>query len=135
MRTLQPLLLLLLLAPATACRTKTHRTQRYDQGAEAAWSAPERAWEVVERGRVIGIVVAFQESGGERRFYSVRNAHHQELGLVDEHGRSWRYRAHESEPDWLGSGTIAEGVGRILGLTAGATLFEVPLSTLSRESS
>lgn len=117
------------------CRTETQRTLRYDLGApEAAWSAPERAWEVVAGGRVVGVVVEFREAGQPRRFFSVRNPEQQELGLVDEHGRAWRSRAHEDEPEWLGTGTVAEGATRILGLESTATLFEVPLSTLAREA-
>jgi hypothetical protein len=127
-----PLLPLVLLG---ACRTEVQRTLRYDHGAaEAAWSAPTRAWEVVSDGRVVGVVVEFRESGDGRRFFSVRNPEQQELGMVDEHGRAWRIRAHEAEPEWLGSGTVAEGAARVLDLRQPATLFEVALETLAREA-
>jgi hypothetical protein len=128
----RPWILLPLLA--LACRTEVHQTLRYDLGAsEATWSAPARAWEVVSGGRVLGVVVEFREEQGGRGFHSVRNGQQQELGLVDAHGRAWRFRAHEDEPEWLGSGTVAEGAARILGLSGTATLFEVPLETLARE--
>jgi hypothetical protein len=91
-----------------------------------------RAWEIVQADRVVGVVVEFTEEPG-RRFYSVRNAWQQELGLVDAVGRAWRYRPHESEPDWLGSGTVVEGAARVLGLDGEAEVFEVELGSLRAE--
>jgi hypothetical protein len=102
--------------------------------ASASVSKPVRAWEMVREGQVLGVVVQFAELAGERRFYSVRNAQQQELGLVDELGRAWRYRAHITEPEWLGTGTVLDGVRSILSVGAEIQGFEVPIDTLRRES-
>lgn len=98
-----------------------------------AVARPVRAWELVQADRVVGVVVEFAEEEG-RRFYSVRNAWHQELGLVDENGRAWRYRPHERDADWLGSGTVAEGAARVLGLEGDAAVFEVELASLHADA-
>lgn len=90
-----------------------------------------RAWELWESGRCLGAFVRFEEHGNtERAFYSVRNREGQELGIVDLDGRAWRYRAHASEPEWLGSGTVIDGARRILGGTTAATSVEVDVHRL-----
>ncbi|MFT6364299.1 MAG: hypothetical protein ACJAZ8_002724, partial [Planctomycetota bacterium] len=80
---------------------------------------PESAWSIAPAESpsdgAIGWLVRFQEDGeGGRSFYSVRNLHHQELGLVDTHGRAWRFEPFDREPNWLGSGSVPDGVSRIL---------------------
>lgn len=94
-----------------------------------------RAWELVQDGRVVGVVVEFEENAGERHFFSVRNPDQQELGMVDEHGRAWRFVPHSDEPEWLGTGTVLEGARRVLQLDPEAAAFEVGLETLAREAS
>lgn len=101
---------------------------------QPASSNPVRAWEIASDGSVIGVVVLFEEFRGSRSFYSVRNKDQQELGLVDEHGRAWRYHAHETEPAWLVTGTVFDGVRAILGVGPEAAVYEVPLATLLREA-
>lgn len=118
---------------AGGCLGPNQQSLRDRNEAVAAVSQAVRAWEIVLDGVVQGIVVEFEELGGERGFYSVRNASHQELGMVDELGRSWRYQVHAPEPDWLGTGTVLEGARKILGLPEGAEGFEVPLETLRDE--
>jgi hypothetical protein len=63
------------------------------------------------------------ESAPEHTFFSVRNERHQELGMIDRLGRAFRYRPHERDPEWLGTGTVLDGTRRILG--AGTALVEV----------
>jgi hypothetical protein len=94
-------------------------------------SEPVAGWQVWEETRLAGSLVRYEEPGGRRRtWYSVRNAHQQELGVVDVHGRAWRYKPHQREPVWLGSGTVDEGVRRILGLGPNSALREVALGSL-----
>ncbi len=101
-----------------------------------ASALPTHAFELVERGRVVGVVVEFVELGGDRRFFSVRNDLQQELGLVDQDGRFWRYRAHgEEDAEWIGTGTVLQGAIRILEAHEGCELFEVDLELLSTTAS
>lgn len=65
-------------------------------------------------------------------FYAVRNPDQQDLGVVDLEGRAWRYLAQQREPDWLGTGTVLQGVTRILGGDSSCELREVPLASLSQ---
>lgn len=75
-----------------------------------------RAWTARVGLRDVGSVVRYQEAiGGRRHLFSVRNVHDQDLGFVDAKGRAWRLRPHQ-EPTLLGSGTVAEGAARILGV-------------------
>ena len=114
---------------ALGCQTRVVTSPAWSAEAVPAYSQAARAWEVVERGQVVGVVIEFDAQGG-RRFYSVRNAWHQELGLVDSMGRAWRYRPHAREADWLGSGTLIEGAAQVLGIGGQAELFEVRLEQL-----
>lgn len=99
-----------------------------------ALTQPKAAWELVLGGRVVGVVVEFDDADGARRFFSVRNPAHQELGMVDAHGRWWRYHPHEEEAEWLGTGTVSEGAREILGLERAPEVYEVELQTLSAEA-
>ncbi|MFT7669608.1 MAG: hypothetical protein ACI8X5_002313 [Planctomycetota bacterium] len=98
--------------------------------AHLSFSDPKQAWVVVYLGEVHGVLVKFEEQGGARHFFSVRNTLQQELGMVDSQGRAWRYVVHEDEPEWVGSGTVEQGAGLILGLDRAAELFEVSVELL-----
>lgn len=137
MRALRTLVCLLpFLAPALAsCVSHTAERPKGFELAAPTRSRAIEAWEVVDGGRVVGTVVVFEVQGRTERFFLVRNPHQQELGMVDAEGRWWRYAPHAAEPDWLGSGTVRDGVCRILGAPADAPFYEVPLSTLVREAS
>jgi len=112
-----------------ACVTTETRTGPVAP-AEAVSAAPAGAWAATAaEGALVGYVVRFTESGGARSFFSIRNPYQQELGLVDDLGRSWRFEAHQDEPTWLGSGSVAEAAGRILG--SPVRLLEVDLASLS----
>jgi hypothetical protein len=102
----------------------------------AVSASPQTSWRVVPASlsieaqgpRSIGWVVRFLEEGGGRRsFFSVRNLHHQELGLVDTLGRAWKFEPFTNEPNWLGSGSVPDGVSRILSPGSAITLVESPL--------
>lgn len=130
---MRPTLPILALAFATAfgCHTTVRSSPASKGSAAPMLSQARRAWEVVETDRVIGVVVEFNALGNDpRRFFSVRNAWHQELGLVDAVGRAWRYQPHEVEAEWLGTGTVIEGAARILGSRPDAELVEVRLDAL-----
>ena len=96
---------------------------------------PESAWSIAPAEGpttgAIGWLVRFQEEGEKgRSFYSVRNLHHQELGLVDTHGRAWRFEPFEKEPNWLGSGSVREGVSRIMSPGSPVVLTEMSLTEI-----
>lgn len=114
------------LAPALgACTTST--TTREPAGIDRAVLTPVpavRAWVVLDQGETSGSVVRYAERGLDGRFlYVVRNLWDQDLGVVDELGRAWR-RVPHGEDRWIGTGTVAEGVRRILELGANCALSE-----------
>jgi hypothetical protein len=131
-----PLLLAPLWASLAGClTTETHASPVAPAAAVSA--TPDRAWEIVNpAGEALGYVVRFEENAPRtatpRAFYSIRNPYQQELGLVDDLGRSWRFEPHAKEPAWLGSGSVAEGTGRILGTTV--ELVETTLAQLAPPS-
>lgn len=131
MRRLAPLLLAGCLA---ACVTESlDRPVGLDQSAPTLSRAVE-AWEVVEAGRVVGTVVVFEVQGTGERFFQVRNPHQQELGMVDAEGRWWRYAPASPEPEWLGTGTVRDGVCLLLGAAPDAPFYDVPVATLRAEA-
>ncbi len=97
---------------------------------------PQEAWQVKDGERVLGFVVRYETTGaGDKAYFSVRNEHQQELGIVDSDGRVWRYRAHQREPDWLGSGTVENGARSILSGSPGTQLVPIALDRLVEASS
>ena len=52
--------------------------------------------------------------------------------MVDSLGRAWRLTPPSGEPECIGSGTVAEGVGRILGIGEGLVLREAETPDESR---
>jgi hypothetical protein len=91
-------------------------------------------WELREAERVLGFVVRFETGEAiSKTYYSVRNEHHQELGLVDADGRAWRYRAHQRDPEWLGTGTVVNGARLILDGSASAHMVATDLARLSEK--
>jgi hypothetical protein len=124
-------LLLLCATLAVACRTTTTSSPPNLSSAVVVRSLPHEAWQVVEGDRTVGWVVRYAGENVETRaFFSVRNEHQQVLGVVDLDGRAWRYRAHQREPDWLGTGTIAGGARAILGASQQAQLVPIGLERL-----
>ena len=134
MKLLPPLWTCALLLCAPGCLTEVSHSPAETQIEAPAISRATRAWEVVERGKVAGVVVEFSEQEGDRLFFSVRNVEQQELGMVDAYGRAWRFRPYERESDWLGTGTVLVGVRGILGLEGAAELYEIPIELLIDEA-
>lgn len=122
-----------LLGLALAC---TSTSQSQPAGAEVALITRTRAvqgWQVRDDGRLAGSLLLYSDPERPRvGYYSVRNPEGQVLGLVDFEGRAWRYRLHHEQPDWLGTGTVLEGVRRILETSALAELESAPIESLVR---
>jgi hypothetical protein len=90
---------------------------------------PERRFEARFEGEKVGLALRFRAEGlGERGWTVVQNPWGQDLGLLDEHGRAWRYRPFGQEPELLGACATVEGVARILELDPQRLeLVELPL--------
>ena len=85
----------------------------------------EASWRVTADGELVGFVRRYSpelggpaapEEAGYGPWYAVQNRWAQELGLIDELGRAWRLRPHSEGPEWVGTGTVAEGVAEVLEL-------------------
>lgn len=125
----RPLLGVALAATALlgACRTtETRRPVVSDMPAVRQASAA-RAWHALTEDDVVGEVVFYRADAMNDSVYVVRNAFQQDLGLVDALGRAYRYLPHLDEPVWVGSGTVVQGIERILGLDGRCELVEFPL--------
>jgi len=119
---LLPIAILVLLA---GCRTVEIRSPISATG-EIKVGVPARAWEVVHGERELaGLVILFEGARASESIYVVRNVWQQDLGLIDNHGRAYRYLPHHRSPAWVGSGSVSQGVERILALED-CRLFEVP---------
>ncbi len=114
-----------------ACMTSTTTTQ--PPGLDRAVLTPVpavRAWVVMDQGDIAGSVVRYAERGQDGRFlYVIRNIWDQDLGVVDELGRAWRRTPHE-EDRWIGTGTVADGVRKILDLGLSCALSEQPIEAV-----
>ena len=118
------------LATAGACRTTTSESPVAPAVLVITRTLPVRAWEVWADERLQGSVVRYEDpADSTKAYFSVRNREQQELGMIDVQGRTWRYRPHALEPEWLGTSTVLEGTRRILGGGA-PRLIEVGLDRL-----
>lgn len=118
---------------AAACASESVRTPAGGIVAlvEHADAAEHLHFELAD-GRVLGELVRFQSPEIDSvAYWSVRNRHGQELGLVDLLGRAWRRRPH-AEPEWLMTGTVEEGARMILGVPPEALLVGVSLDSGAR---
>lgn len=123
---MQAFLALGALALSAGCRTIETRQVSATHTPLVRVGTRARSWEVRDGGELVGQVVLFQEQGFARdSIYVVRNPWQQDLGLIDGLGRAYRYIPYREEPSWVGSGTIAQGVARILDLHADCALIEV----------
>jgi len=113
-----------------ACRTTTQNLPRNGGSAIVMRTAPVRAWELLDAGKRLGSVVRYETPDQAQAYFSVRNEHGQELGMVDIEGRAWRYRAHQREPDWLLTGTVVQGARAILEASPRAELLDIGLEIL-----
>jgi len=120
-----------LVVAASACETTTTSRIPGPETIEIAQATPSRAWELWSSGRYLGAVVRFETRDDPARFfYSVRNREGQEMGIVDLHGRAFRYRAHVNDPEWMGTGTVFEGARRILDVASAPEPIEVDVARL-----
>jgi hypothetical protein len=127
-------LAVLVISAACAASCTTTRTSTPPGLAEAVVlrSQPVRAWDVVAVAGRAGSIVRFEEPGTSgRAWFSVRNVHAQELGIVDVEGRAWRYRPHQPDPEWLGSGTVLSGASLILDAGPTAQLVEIAVDEIA----
>ncbi len=116
---------------ATACRTTTTSTPPGLAEAVVLRSYAARAWSVIDGAQRVGFVVRFEEPGtAGRSWFSIRNAYAQEVGIVGIDGRAWRYRPHQRDPEWLGSGTVQAGTIRILEVNSDASLVEIAVEAI-----
>jgi hypothetical protein len=116
---------------AAACRSTTTSSPPNLSSAVMVRAMPHDAWQLVDGEKVVGWIVRYETAvSGDRAYFSVRNVHQQELGVVDVDGRAWRYRAHQRDPEWIGTGTIAAGARDILGASETTLLVPVGLDRL-----
>jgi hypothetical protein len=125
---------LALLLAGTGCRITREVTHFPGTDSILLRTVPTRTYEVqvdgAERGRLV-----LQEAIGapDRRYWSVRNRWDQELGMVDALGRAWRHVPHVPEPEWVATGSVAEGAGAILGTPHVPCLVERPAGSPERD--
>jgi hypothetical protein len=112
----------------TACVTDTSVEYFGKDRLDPIYLHTVRVWEVLDDGQLLGYVTR-QESpeAPDRAIYSVRNEWDQEVGMVDVLGRAWRYVPHAEEADWLGTGTLVEGAGKLLHARGEPLLVELDL--------
>jgi hypothetical protein len=110
-----------------ACATTSTRSPAGGSVAVVEQAQAVRRMVVVHAGRQLGELVRFEAaSQGHGDYWSVRNRHGQELGLVDGLGRAWRRRAH-AQPEWLATGTVEEGTRAILSAPLDSELIPAPM--------
>ncbi len=113
-------------ALACGCRTSERSVPAGGLDAVVTRSHRTQSWEARAEGATIGFVVRHETSEQPARFFFlVQSLERQDLGLIDAQGRAWRYRPHASEPEWLVSGTVPQGVAAILGCRAPVELAEL----------
>lgn len=111
---------------SAGCRTTSIREMSSTPTPRVRVGMHKKTWEVRSGGESLGLVVLFEDRGREQdSLYIVRNAWHQDLGLIDGLGRAYRYLPHREEPAWVGSGTIAAGAQHILGAASACELIEL----------
>lgn len=125
----------MLLALCSAACTSTSQSQLAGpENAIVRRTNAAKGWRVRDDGCLAGSLLLYADPEDRGAgYYSVRNPEGQTLGMVDFEGRAWRYRPHQEQPDWLGTGTVLEGVRRILETSALTVLEEAPLSGLGRD--
>jgi len=125
--------LLALAAGTCGCRTTvTDAPPGLDQSKPIVLSA-QRVWRVESGGEIVGLIVRFGAADAPedvtRHYYSVRNTLQQELGSIDGLGRAWKFELHESQPRFVGTGSVLDGARAILSLDGDANLIEARLES------
>ena len=112
-----------------ACRTTQSERPSTPDPAILYRAQAQRAWDVTCAGEPAGSVVYFAtEAAPEQAVWVVRNAWGQDLGWIDSLGRAYRLLPHHKDPAWVGTGTVQQGVERILGTAGECTLVERALA-------
>ncbi len=125
-----PLLPWLILSVASCVTSTTTVGAVETRGAVLSVAPAQRAWLVEDEDSFLGSVVRFAGQGdSEEFFFMVRNPWDQDIGMIDHLGRTWKRVPHE-EDAWLGTGTVLEGVQRILGAGERARMVELEVSQL-----
>lgn len=125
-----PLLPWLTLTVASCVTSTTTVGAVETKGALLSVAPAERAWLVEDEESFLGSVVRFtRPEGSHEFFFMVRNPWDQDVGMIDHLGRTWKRVPHE-EDAWLGTGTVLEGVQRILGAGERARMVELDVSQL-----
>ena len=115
---------------ACGCRTTSSTHASSPSRVEATRSVATRTWELRDGSEVLGRVVRMESvDAPEHTFFVVQNREGQDLGIVDDLGRAWRYRVHERDPEWIATGTVLQGARAILEAGAHAELVEVGLAS------
>ncbi|HKD99692.1 MAG TPA: hypothetical protein VKE69_01680 [Planctomycetota bacterium] len=76
----------------------------------------DERWRILdESGEVLGYVARtrYAFATGERLRFIVENAHYQDVGFIDENGRAYRDVPHAEDPQFVGTGSLEEGLGRL----------------------
>jgi hypothetical protein len=124
-----------LAAATVGCRSETTSSPVHLDAAVVSHARAVSAWEVWDDKRCVGSVVRYDDvDRPSRGYYSVRNRDQQALGLVDFDGRAWRYRPHQRDPEWIGTGTVAHATSWILGCSEDCELVPVALDSVERDS-
>ena len=119
--------LLALCGLGMGCRT-IETTRPVHRAPHVRTASATRMFSVEHGGSARGFVVLFESQASPTdAVYVVQNVHQQDLGVIDSLGRAFRYLPHENEPRWLGSGSIARGVQRILNTRAVPEMHELDL--------
>ncbi len=122
---------LALAAAGAGCRTTVSSSPPGAENAFVTRGEATQAWEVSAGGAAVGFLVRYEELRTGRVWFSVRNLHQQEAGIVDADGRAWRHRPHETEPVWIGTGTVRNGIALILGTESETNLADIALDDLA----
>ncbi|MBI1380390.1 MAG: hypothetical protein GC161_04805 [Planctomycetaceae bacterium] len=118
-------------AMLVGCITTVHEGPAPATVPEVVVSQPTEVWRVLQDNNAVGWLVRYTPTNDPKdAFLSVRNAWHQELGLIDAESRWWRFLPHERDPQLIGAGATAEGVAAILALETTPDLTPAPLSEL-----
>ena len=105
------------IAASLGCVTAVERGPAGVDETQLLQSRAVQGWTIHSVDQLRGSVIRLEPWSDPTRFYYVvRNVHGQDLGTIDALGRAFRFRPHQTEPEWVGSGTVAQGAERILGL-------------------
>jgi hypothetical protein len=99
----------------------------------------DERWKVFDdSGAVLGYVARtrYAFASGERLRFIVENAYFQDVGFIDENGRAYRPVPHADEPQFVGTGSLEDGLGRLFRAKGAVHIEPLPASfhpSLDRE--